>query len=167
MQQKRKNFSRFFVFLVFLVSISMSFLVFSSENVQSITNQPPIINNITLQGGFVSEYSSLIVDTEDPENDDLTITYSWPFKTNNNTQYFGITDLGDFTTQIKVSDGINEITQDFNFEIRPKVFRVNYYGTISKTSFTNQLVLVKLIRLLTKGDVVITNINYEIGDFVD
>ncbi len=87
-------------------------------------NRPPtmdLLGNITVREGDLID---LEVNAQDPDGDDLTITYTG-FMTEQTFQTdFG--DAGNYTVTIAVSDGMHEISQDVHITIervrRPPVF---------------------------------------------
>lgn len=88
-------------------------------------NKPPVIQ-LALPTINVEEGETVIIDAEitDPEDDELTITYSgWM---NSNTYQTDYDDAGIHTVTITVTDGINTVTKEVTVNVvdknRPPVF---------------------------------------------
>lgn len=90
-------------------------------------NRPPVmekIDDIVLKEG---DPVAVLVDATDPDGDELTITYSEPLDEDGTW----ITEIGDadtYKTTVTLSDGINEVSQDFNIIVeavnRPPVIEI-------------------------------------------
>ncbi len=76
-------------------------------------NRPPVmekIDDIVLKEG---DPVAVLVDATDPDKDELTITYSEPLD-EDGTWITEIGDAGTYEITVTLSDGINEVSQDFN-----------------------------------------------------
>jgi len=76
-------------------------------------NRPPVMEKIDDISFKEGDPVGVLVDATDPDGDELTITYSEPLD-EDGTWLSEIGDAGTYEITVTVSDGVNEVSQDFN-----------------------------------------------------
>ncbi len=101
-----------------------------SQNVNIIVNEfnrPPVMEKIDDMFLKEGDPVAVIVDATDPDGDELTITFSEPLD-ENGEWLTEIGDAGSYGITVTASDGISEVSQDFNIVVeavnRPPVIEI-------------------------------------------